>query len=963
MKIDQLNIDGFGIFHNKEIKGFKKGINILYGNNEAGKSTLLDFIRFTLFEYPRFWEDRRPPLNGGKHGGRLFLKNNVEESFSIYRHGNNKDVLFGYNGEETSNLQQYKQFIGNASIDLYKNVYAITLDELLRVGQLSESGMEDRIFSMGMGLSGVDFGKFENNLIEHSLNYFKPSGRIQILPELVDQIQEKEDVIAKLQSKLGEYNQLADRKDQLTNELESIEKKRSELSIAKNKFSDFSRAYESYVQFKTAQEELDELGNILIQPTQYLNELEENKRQIGDYKQQIKRVENVLKQIKEEQEQFNWDKDLSQQAHLLDYFKTNIKLYEEAKSIIAQEKAKQEKAETQAKSIYQRLGLEMDKQNILKITGTFELQSLATGTTEKNQNYQRILDSKNDVEQRISREVESLQEVHKKTGSQLEEHPISNDSELQQAIEERAVLDTSFQQALHQSGGPKKTSKLAVILALVFLLVGGVLFFVNLLAGGIVTGVAVLGLLVVLFSSKSNPIVTDSDNAVTTNKKLEVLKMDIVEYNELSPKLHQTSVQLSDKKEELERIQKERNSTEEQLAKTEQDWKAELHKKHLPVDLSPQRMGDFISNIEEYKRQYQIVQEAARVIKSNKQRILDFEEKLQHVLPDKEQFESAAIYDVIKAIESNEKSKEEIDRLLENEKHQLKELARLQSELDRYEKEQLTLLKKVGVDSEATFYEYFDQQEHFQNAQEKQSNAANTIRTICGADALESTLKELVGYTPAELKTQKESTESEYDTVKKQYDELNRELAGISADIRHILEPDEMFSLQNKKESLQEELRTHTQEWLSTKMALAVLSESKQRYEQERQPEVITQTRDYFKAITENAYEDLRISLSAKHVSLIDRHGKQKTVEQLSRGTREQLLLALRLGLIEEYEKNAEPLPIALDDIMVNFDEERTENLAKVLTEFAQNRQVILFTCHPETRDLFATKNATIIDW
>jgi uncharacterized protein YhaN len=224
-------------------------------------------------------------------------------------------------------------------------------------------------------------------------------------------------------------------------------------------------------------------------------------------------------------------------------------------------------------------------------------------------------------------------------------------------------------------------------------------------------------------------------------------------------------------------------------------------------------------------------------------------------------------------------------------------------------------------------------------------------------------LKELEQFTPSELNTKKENTESDYESVKLQYDQINRELASINTEVRHILEPDEMYGLQNEKESLQEQLKEETKEWLSTKLALQVLNESKLRYEQERQPEVITQTRKYFKAITENAYEDLRISLSEKHVSIIDDRGRHKTVEELSRGTREQLLLALRLCLIEEYEKNAEPLPVALDDIMVNFDVHRAENLAKVLTDFAKDRQVILFTCHEHTRDLFKKQGATIIDW
>ena len=53
--------------------------------------------------------------------------------------------------------------------------------------------------------------------------------------------------------------------------------------------------------------------------------------------------------------------------------------------------------------------------------------------------------------------------------------------------------------------------------------------------------------------------------------------------------------------------------------------------------------------------------------------------------------------------------------------------------------------------------------------------------------------------------------------------------------------------------------------------------------------------------------------------------GEVRRPEELSRGTAEQLYLALRFGLIEEFARHAEPLPVVMDDILVNFDEARTE--------------------------------------
>jgi uncharacterized protein YhaN len=138
MRITDIHIDGFGIFHDKDITGFTKGVNVLYGPNEAGKSTLLDFLRFTLFGYPRTQADRRPPLNGGIHGGRVALLSTLGDQLTVHRRGNH-NVLIDVNGVQLDNANSYHRLMGNATIDLYQNVYAITLDELISIGKLSDS--------------------------------------------------------------------------------------------------------------------------------------------------------------------------------------------------------------------------------------------------------------------------------------------------------------------------------------------------------------------------------------------------------------------------------------------------------------------------------------------------------------------------------------------------------------------------------------------------------------------------------------------------------------------------------------------------------------------------------------------------------------------------------------------------------------------------------------------------------
>src|SRR5699024_2541836 len=73
--------------------------------------------------------------------------------------------------------------------------------------------------------------------------------------------------------------------------------------------------------------------------------------------------------------------------------------------------------------------------------------------------------------------------------------------------------------------------------------------------------------------------------------------------------------------------------------------------------------------------------------------------------------------------------------------------------------------------------------------------------------------------------------------------------------------------------------------------------------------------------------------------------GARFSPAQLSRGTAEQLYLALRLALAGIYQSSS-PYPIIMDDILVNFDRVRVEKAVEAIREAACDHQVLLFTCH-----------------
>ena len=77
----------------------------------------------------------------------------------------------------------------------------------------------------------------------------------------------------------------------------------------------------------------------------------------------------------------------------------------------------------------------------------------------------------------------------------------------------------------------------------------------------------------------------------------------------------------------------------------------------------------------------------------------------------------------------------------------------------------------------------------------------------------------------------------------------------------------------------------------------------------------------------------------------------------LSRGTADQLYLALRLALCDMLLGGEEPCPIVLDDALINFDDKRMGYALDYLAEIAQHRQILLFSCHSREKRYIQTKN------
>jgi uncharacterized protein YhaN len=132
----------------------------------------------------------------------------------------------------------------------------------------------------------------------------------------------------------------------------------------------------------------------------------------------------------------------------------------------------------------------------------------------------------------------------------------------------------------------------------------------------------------------------------------------------------------------------------------------------------------------------------------------------------------------------------------------------------------------------------------------------------------------------------------------------------------------------------------------------------------DHQPPALRDASHWLARLTDGRYTRITTTIDEPKLEVHDADGAIWQPERLSRGTREQVFLALRLALVRDLQRHGVQLPVVMDDALVNFDDERARAAARVLVEFAADqpgeRQLLVLTCHAHVAAIFAAAGATV---
>jgi uncharacterized protein YhaN len=168
-------------------------------------------------------------------------------------------------------------------------------------------------------------------------------------------------------------------------------------------------------------------------------------------------------------------------------------------------------------------------------------------------------------------------------------------------------------------------------------------------------------------------------------------------------------------------------------------------------------------------------------------------------------------------------------------------------------------------------------------------------------------------------------------------------------DVEHLLDHRTVGDIESELAHVEQRL-TEVQEERDRRMLLAgLLQKADAEFRRKHQPDVIRRASEYLAKITQGRYE--RLVLDEQEDRLVvfatDEAFSQTVGRPLSRGTLDQIYLALRLAIIDHLDADRERLPVFLDEVFVNWDRERRHAAFEILQDMAEERQLFVFTCHP----------------
>ena len=216
------------------------------------------------------------------------------------------------------------------------------------------------------------------------------------------------------------------------------------------------------------------------------------------------------------------------------------------------------------------------------------------------------------------------------------------------------------------------------------------------------------------------------------------------------------------------------------------------------------------------------------------------------------------------------------------------------------------------------------------------------------AQPLAAVQAEAAGRAPDEVATRLDETAAGIERLERELGAAQETLFSANRALADIDGGAAAADAQQALRSLAARIAHEARGYARVRLAHALLERVVQRYREQHQGPLLARATAVFRHITLGSFADLAVDyVDDRQVLLgVRADGRRVVTSGMSQGTRDQLYLALRIAAIEQHVASRGPLPVIVDDLLVQFDDARALATLEVLAELATRTQVLCFTHH-----------------
>ncbi len=969
MKIVELHIYGYGKLENVTIH--INNHQVLYGQNEAGKTTLMSFIHSMLFGFPTKQQSisRYEPKNHSKYGGKLVMELEGSDGEVIVERVKGKatgDVTVMFHDGRIEGEEYLTTLLNGMDRLTFENIFSFNLNGLQDIHRIREEDLNRFLFSAGS--TGADtLLALEDTWEKEQSQLFKKSGKKPEINQLIHELRVEEKALKVAKDKNQEYKPLQDDKQRIIAENKQLEGNLEKLEENLIQHKELVQAWDLYQEYYVLKEKLERLKEYESFPSNGLNRYKtlierRNNCQLG-----LETLQKKHQSLKEKCNAFTPNSLIVDKYSTLESLVSNYSHVVSWQERLADISRRLSHTEEQINDSIRELDL--------SIKSYEDIISIDTSMV-KSEEVKTLLDQRLQLEHQVEQvrksekiEIVKLQKLEEKCSGV--ERELLEEGEFQSLVKKKKQLEEQQKKSekiewltnqIRILEGQKSSSSLIPVLFFTLSISVGVWgmlqrdWFLSII--GCVTAILSIFQFLRNRQNKNHSLIQSlrqevasiqSDFVDEAEREREFVHIEntFEEQVRLREEWKHWIVKIEEANEICGEISKERESLDSSLNQSSFKIIQVLNSLNLPrnlhwtmLDEAYRKIKDLIKKCEQYKQLHN-------------EKVF-FEEKLEEFQADCKLLVESVDVTYTSISETVIRIKDILYKHKENQlaySQYVVELSEVEETIQQNTTNLNSILRDIKnlkesvevVDDEA-FLSYGKAHEQYVTVKDRVLLLYQQLgeRILFLGEKYEE---------KSEIQLQLHQLQQSLQEYKNKLKNNQEHLAEIQYKMDRLEEGTEYTKQLYRYYEKKEELNALAKRWATFAIAQKSLQKTIEHYKRDRLPTVIKNAEYYFSILTRERYTSIFV-YEENEIQVRDKNGQLFKSNELSQGTKEQLYLSFRLALVR-FMKKRFPLPIIIDDGLVNFDIERATSFIQLLETEFKDQQFLFFTCHEHIATAF----------